>query len=237
MRSPATPASLVVVTADRMMKAAIETLLRARTGELGIRRMSFLVLRHHEADPGCRTNSVEVARGHIRDSRHLLVLFDYDGCGSREPPGQIEKKVEEDLARNGWKGRSKVIVIVPELESWIWGRSEGAARALHWRRGFPALRAWLAAEGLWPAGDPKPPDPKAAAERVLEEEDEDLTAEFYRDLAAYADFRDCRDPAFRRLRDTLREWYPARGESPGESGARSPGESPGKTSSESAPES
>ena len=203
------PARLVVVTADRMMPAAVETLLRSRTGELGIRRTSFLVLRHHEADPGCRTNSVEVARGHLRDAERLLVLFDYDGCGSTEPPERIEQKVEDDLARNGWKGRSKAIVIVPELESWIWGRSEGAARALHWRRGFPALRAWLAEEGLWPPAHAKPPDPKRAAERTLERREQNLTAAFYRALAAEADFRDCRDPAFCALRDTLREWYPA----------------------------
>ena len=209
MRGSEAPASLVVVTADRMMQAAVETLLRSRAGELGIRRTSFLVLRHHEADPGCRTNSVEMARGHLRDAERLLVVFDYEGCGSTKPPEEIEKQVEEDLARNGWKGRSKAIVIVPELESWIWGRSEGAARALHWRRGFPALRAWLADEDLWPPGEPKPPDPKAAAERVLGESDEHLTADFYRDLASLADFRDCRDPAFGALRDTLREWYPA----------------------------
>ena len=202
-------ANLVVITADRMMEAAVETLLRSRTGELGIRRTSFTVIRHHEADPGCRTNSVEVARGHLRDAERLLVLFDYDGCGSTEPPERIREKVEDDLARNGWKGRSRVIVIVPELESWIWGRSEGAARALGWRRGFPALRAWLADKGLWPPEDRKPPDPKAAAERVLGESGGDLTAEFYRGLAASADFRDCRDPAFCALRDTLREWYPA----------------------------
>ena len=202
-------ANLVVITADRMMEAAVETLLRSRTGELGIRRTSFTVIRHHEADPGCRTNSVEVARGHLRDAERLLVLFDYDGCGSTEPPERIEQKVEDDLARNGWKGRSKAIVIVPELESWIWGRSEVVARALHWRRGFPALRAWLAEEGLWPAAHAKPPDPKKAAEWVLQRSGKRLDAALYRGLAADADFRDCRDPAFCALRDTLREWYPA----------------------------
>ena len=209
MRGSEASASLVVVTADRTMPAAVETLLRSRTGELGIRRTSFLVLRHHEADPGCRTNSVEVARGHLRDAERLLVVFDYDGCGSTKPPEEIEKQVEDDLARNGWKGRSKAIVIVPELESWVWGRSEGAARALGWKRGFPALRAWLAARDLWPPAHAKPPDPKKAAERVLRRLGRNLDTDFYRDLAADADFRDCRDPAFCALRDILREWYPA----------------------------
>ena len=200
---------LLVVVADRQMQAAIQTLLRERQPDLGIELGAFEVRRHPRSDPGCRVAIVEHVRHALSGFARLLVVFDYDGCGSTESPERIREKVEDDLARNGWKGRSRVIVIVPELESWIWGRSEGAARALYWRRGFPALRAWLAEEGFWPAGEPKPPDPKAAAERVLEESDEHLTADFYRDLASVADFRDCRDPAFGALRDTLREWYPA----------------------------
>ena len=200
---------LLVVVADTHMRASIRTLLQERQRDLGIELGAFEVRRHPGADPGCRVEIVEQVREALRDFGRLLVVFDYDGCGSTQPPGQIEKKVEEDLARNGWKGRSKAIVIVPELESWIWGRSEVVARALHWRRGFPALRAWLAEEGLWPAAHAKPPDPKKAAEWVLQRSGKRLDAALYRGLAADADFRDCRDPAFRALRDTLREWYPA----------------------------
>ena len=208
---------LLVVVADAHMRASIRTLLQQRQRALGIELGAFEVRRHPRADPGCRVAIVEQVREALGDFGRLLVVFDYDGCGSTQPPEQIEKKVEEDLARNGWKGRSKAIVIVPELESWIWGRSEGAARALHWRRGFPALRAWLAGEGLWPPAHAKPPDPKRAAVRTLERSKEELTAAFYRTLAAEADFRDCRDPAFRALRDTLREWYPAGEEAPTQS--------------------
>ena len=208
---------LLVVVADAHMRASIRTLLQQRQRALGIELGAFEVRRHPRADPGCRVAIVEQVREALGDFGRLLVIFDYDGCGSTQPPGQIEKKVEEDLTRNGWKGRSKAIVIVPELESWIWGRSEGAARALHWRRGFPALRAWLAEEGLWPPAHAKPPDPKRAAVRTLERSKEELTAAFYRTLAADADFRDCRDPAFRALRDTLREWYPAGEEAPKQS--------------------
>ena len=209
MRSAATSEPLLVVVADTHMLASIETLLQKRQRDLGIEMAAFQVRRHPDSDPGCRLTTVEEVRDALGDFDRLLVIFDYDGCGSTEPPEEIEKKVEADLARNGWKGRSKAIVIVPELESWIWGRSEGAARALHWRRGFTALRAWLAEKGLWPPANPKPPDPKKAAEQVLRLRREKLDADFYRDLASHADFRDCRDPAFCALRDTLRDWYPA----------------------------
>ena len=200
---------LLVVVADRQMRASIETLLRKRQEEIGIELRAFEGKRHPDSDPGCRLATVELVRSNLSAFGRLLVLFDHEGCGSSEPASQIEKKVEADLARNGWKGRSKVIVIVPELESWIWGRSEGAARALSWRRGFPALRAWLAGKGLWPPDHAKPPDPKRAAETVLGQSRKNLDADFYRNLASHADFRDCRDPAFCALRDTLRGWYPA----------------------------
>lgn len=205
MKPPAASEPLLVVVADIHLEASIGTLLRERQPALGIALGAFDVRRHPRSDPGCRLATVEHVRSVLGDFGRLLVIFDYDGCGSSEPPEDIEKKVEEDLARNGWKGRAKAIVIVPELESWIWGRSEGAARALHWRRGFPALRAWLAEKGLWPPAHAKPPDPKEAAERVLWLRRKKLTSAFYRNLAAHADFRDCRDRAFCALRGTLRE--------------------------------
>ena len=208
---------LLVVVADRQMQAAIKTLLQERQPDLGVELSAFDVRRHPNSDPGCRVAIVEQVRQAPRGFARLLVVFDYDGCGSTEPPERIREKVEDNLARNGWKGRSKVIVIVPELESWIWGPSEGAARALGWGRGFPELRAWLAEEGLWPPAHAKPPDPKKAAERVLGRSEKRLDAHFFRGLAAAADFRDCRDPAFCALRDTLREWYPAAAAVPKES--------------------
>ena len=209
MMPTATSEPLLVVVADTHMRASIRTLLQERQRDLGIELAAFEVRRHPRADPGCRVAIVEEVREALGDFGRLLVVFDHDGCGSTEPPEEIEKKVEDDLARNGWKGRSKAIVIVPELESWIWGRSEGVARVLHWKRGFAALRPWLAAEGLWPPAHAKPPDPKRAVERILGRSGNKLDAGFYRGLAAAADFRDCRDPAFCTLRDTLREWYPA----------------------------
>ena len=215
--SPTASEPLLVVVADKQMQASIETLLRKRQGEIGIELSAFVVKRHPRSDPGCRLTAVEFVRSDLSDFGRLLVLFDYEGCGSSEPAGQIEKQIEADLARNGWKGRSKVIVIVPELEAWIWGPSEGAARALGWDRGFPALRGWLAEEGLWPTTHAKPPDPKRAAERVLQRSGNKLVSRFFRGLAAAADFRDCRDPAFCALRDTLREWYPAADAAPKES--------------------
>lgn len=234
---PATPASLVVVVPDSMIRAVVETLLRERRKDLGIREMTFEMFRHPQADPGCRMRPSEEVRGRIRTAERVLVLFDYDGCGSSEPPAAVAAEVEADLERNGWRGRCRAIVIVPELENWIWGRPEDTARTLGWKAGSAALRDRLADHGLWPPGEPKPPDPKRAAEKILERKRKNLTTAFYRDLARTADFRGCRDPAFLALRDTLREWYPVGGESPGEPPGASSAAAPHESPPESPPES
>lgn len=199
---------LLVLAADNQIKASIETLLEVRGDDLGIRKMRFSVVRHPRADPGCRADSVSVVRRYIRQAERLLVVFDHDGCGSSDRPEEIERRVEAELAANGWRGRSKVIVIAPELEAWVWGRSEGALRALGWNGGFPALRNWLAERDRWPPTESKPPDPKEAAELVLSRRDRGLDSRFFKRLAATADFADCRDRAFGELRSTLCAWYP-----------------------------
>ena len=208
------PAPLLVLTANPRMRAVVETLLRLRQRDLEIAAPAYEVQRHPRSNPGCLGEVAEHVRPVLDDFGRLLVVFDYEGCGSDEAPAAVEKTVEADLARNGWKARSKVIVIVPGLESWIWSGSDGAAQALGWRLGYPALRNWLREQALWPSRAPRPPDPRKAAERVLGRNHRPITARFYRELAKTADFRDCRDPAFCALRDTLRDWYPAAPEPP-----------------------
>ncbi len=199
---------LLVVVPDRHLRASLETLIGQRWKDLGMRPEPFEVRRHPDSDPGCRMATVAFLRTLEHDYERVLVVFDHDGCGSGDSPEEIERRVEADLAANGWRGRSRVIVIAPELEAWVWGRSEGALRALGWKAGFPALRNWLAGQGRWPPAEPKPPDPKEAVALALRLRHRVPDARFFRSLAAAADFADCRDRAFRELRATLCAWYP-----------------------------
>ena len=66
--------------------------------------------------------------------------------GTRE---EIQEEVEIGLTRNGWEGRSKAIVIDPELEVWVWSRSPIVAEVLGWDTDIEALRRWLESEDLW----------------------------------------------------------------------------------------
>ena len=209
MISDAGPSDLIVLAADKHTAVSVDTLIRRRRVDLGIRAVSFDMRRHPNSDPGCRTNAVEFLRPFVRGYRRAIVVFDHRGCGSQEAPKRIQRDIESALGRNGWKGRSKAIVIVPELEAWIWIPSGKVARTLGWSRGFEPLREWLEEKRFWSAGSSKPDDPKKALEQVLRRNRKVSSSALFKELAASVDFDDCRDPAFNELRQTLRGWFPA----------------------------
>lgn len=199
---------LIVLAADKHIAASVETLLRQRRADLGIRAVSFDVRRHPESDPGCRTRAAEFLRPLIRRYRYALVVFDHEGCSSRDAPGEVQRELEGVLGRNGWTGRSKAIVIAPELEAWVWAPSGKVAQALGWNRGFGSLREWLEEQGSWSARSSKPDDPKKALQQALRRNRKVSSSALFKALAASIAFDDCRDPAFNELRQTLWTWFP-----------------------------
>lgn len=199
---------LIVLAADKHIAASVETLLRQRRVDLGIRAVSFDVRRHPESDPGCRTKAAEFLRPLIRRYRYALVVFDHEGCSSRDTPGEVQRELERVLGRNGWTGRSKAIVIAPELEAWVWVPSKEIAQTLGWNLGFKRLRKWLEEQGSWSARHSKPDDPKKALEQALRRNRKVPSSALFKALAASVAFDGCQDPAFNELRETLRTWFP-----------------------------
>lgn len=202
---------LVVLVPDADIEQAMRGLL-TRTDSLKIAPVDFEVTRHVNRDNGCRSNASSYLRPYLSCCRHALVVFDRDGCGSRRSRLDIQQAVELDLTRNGWKSRSKVIVIDPEVEVWVWSDSPAVARVLGWGSDFQTLREWLVSRKLWASNHRKPQDPKNAMRKAMEEAG--LTKRIRRsstrfhDLATTVDFTDCQDPAFVELARTLRAWFP-----------------------------
>ena len=209
MISSAGSSDLIVLAADKHIAVSVETLLRQRRADPGLRTVSFDVRRHPESDPGCRTRAVDFLRPFIQGYRFALVVFDYEGCGSKDPPEKVQRELESLLERNGWNGRSKAIVIVPELEAWVWIPSRKVARALGWNGNFESLRTSLEEKGFWLARQRKPADPKKALYQVLRRNRKVASSALFKDLAASVSFDDCRDPAFNELRQTLQTWFPS----------------------------
>ena len=163
---------------------------------------------HQQHDAGCRLDAAAFLRPFASRFEHALVLFDREGCGSEAPREEIEEQVEGELRKNGWNSRARVIVIDPELETWIWAPSPRLARELGWGTSFRELRNWLAANGLWPADVPKPPDTKVAMVEAMCARPRPKSAATFGRLGREMSFQGCQDSAFGKLRGTLMEWFP-----------------------------
>lgn len=200
---------LFVLVADADARETLSALL-CRPGDLGIRPISYRILRHPGRDPGCRLGAVEALRPFLSQFGRALVVFDHDGCGSEEPRRHIQSVANDRLAANGWKGRARTIVIAPELEIWVWGRMSGLTDRLGWNES--ALRRFLEQRRLGGPGQSKPEDPKRAFQLAVRNSPLRMgrspSARLFGDLAASAPLDGCRDPAFRELRETLRTWFP-----------------------------
>ncbi len=199
---------LFVLVADQDM---IETMtgLLSRPEDLGIRRIEFALRKHLQRDAGCRSKAAGSLRPFIRDHRHALVMFDKHGCGRDDySRKEIQDEVEQDLSRNGWESRAKAIVIDPELEAWVWSRSGEVPEILGWSRDYEKLRGHLRSAEHWPAHSSKPPDPKEAMKAALRGRRKQPSGALFGKLASSVSLRECRDPAFHELRETLRAWFP-----------------------------
>ena len=136
-------------------------------------------------------------------------MFDKDGCGMETETREIiQNEVEQKLYDDGWTDRSKVIVIDPELEAWVWNESPHTARVLGWKEGYSKLQVWLRGQGLWPADDLKPPDPKQAFRRALKVKGRQRSSSLFVKLADSVGLGKCQDPAFMELKSTLLKWFP-----------------------------
>ena len=211
MIRPVENGRLVVLVPDADIEQCVRGLL-TRTDSLGIAPVEFEVTRHANRDNGCRAQAAQHLQPFLKSYRYGLVVFDRDGCGSRLSRVQIQQEVELDLTRNGWRDRSKAIVIDPEIEVWVWSESPEVARVLGWGSDFRALRAWLTSRRLWLPEQQKPQDPKNAMRRAMEgagiRGKARRSPSKFHDMAAAVDFTDCGDPAFVELRRTLLEWFP-----------------------------
>jgi len=140
-----------------------------------------------------------------------LVVFDREGCGRIEPRETIEKEVEARLAANGWANRSAAVVIDPELEAWVWSDSPHVQTALRWTKGRPQLEEWLVQKGYRHPEQQKPHQPKKAVEDLLRLSKTPRSSSIYRELAEQVSFQRCTDPAFLKLRQVLKQWFPLEG--------------------------
>ncbi len=198
---------LIVLVPGRDEQAALEGIL-SRPRALGIRHVSYAINRHPGRDPGCRLRGVDHLKSALGLYRHVIVLFDHDGSGGEATPVRdLERQVEDALARSGWQDRAACIVIEPELEAWVWSDSPNVDSELGWAGKDQTLREWLILENLLTANAIKTSDPKAAMERAMRQARKPISPHVFTRLAETVGLNRCEDRAFLKLKTVLQRWY------------------------------
>lgn len=202
------PKDLVVLVADADMEWACRGLFR-EPKRLGLRPFHFDILRHPGRDPGCRQEAAAFLRSQARFYDHALVLFDREGCGQESSPREkLEADLESQLSAQGWEGRCAVVIPDPELESWVWSDSPNVASCLGRKESREGLTQWLDGKAFRKNSLGKPERPKEAMEAVLRQTRKSRSASIYQALAEQVSASRCTDPAFTKLVERLRDWFP-----------------------------
>jgi hypothetical protein len=202
---------LIVLVADKDIESAVGGLL-SRRPSLNIRQPDYKPIAvHPRRDPGCFNESPNFLNPFIRTHRRALVVFDRDGCGkeTRLSREEIEQNVEQRLSVSGWNDRCAVVVLDPEIEIWVWSDSPHVDRILGWQNQQQNLKDWLISRGHLQSGQIKPSDPKDAFEDALRKSQTPKSSGIFQELAKSVSLDRCVDPAFQKLRDVLRNWFPS----------------------------
>ncbi len=201
---------LIILVADLDTENVLQGLLPRLEHVYRTRPFSFDIRRHINRDPGCLNESVDFLRPFATQYHYALVVFDKEGCG-KEGRGReaLESSVEAALSANGWATEQiSAIVTDPEIENWIWVNSANMSKELNWNEA-KALYAWLQENGWREQDASKPVRPKEALEAVLRKTKKPRSASIYKNIAGKVSFTKCEDPAFLKLIEKLKSWFPS----------------------------
>ncbi len=184
--------------------------LLERPRALGIRKdIAFDIFIHPGHDPGCAQKGVDFLSRFEDGYRHALLIFDHDGSSKESLSlDDLENSLQRDFAGSRWReDRAQAIVIVPELEAWVWSDSPHVARAIGWQGDRRSLYRWLIERSLMKENEAKPSSPKEARHAVLRRNQRPKGAALYKKIASRVSLKNCRDPSFRKLARAMRRWF------------------------------
>jgi hypothetical protein len=113
---------LFVLTADSDSQAVMKSVLM-RPAALGIRDISTEIRRYPGRDSGMVKEGPEIARAMVKKSEYsrLILIWDHHGSGwHNRTPEDAVARVQQRLDSSTWTNRSAAIVVVPEIEEWLW---------------------------------------------------------------------------------------------------------------------
>lgn len=198
---------LVVLVADVQQEKTLETLLTHRQESLGIRQITFEIYRHPRKDAGVYHEADDFLAPYISSHDFALVVLDsaWDGV----PVGgtdHLQFELLQRMAIKGWaEDRCQIIVIVPELEAWVWAISDMVPKVL--RTTWEDIRTLANQMHCWDESHLKPDRPKELLESLLRQQKRPRSSALFQELAQKVSLNRCEDPAFVLLRETLQRWF------------------------------
>ncbi|MBK5931883.1 methylation-associated defense system protein MAD4 [Halochromatium salexigens] len=89
---------------------------------LGIRQIAVDIERHPLRDSGMVQSGAQLTRMKKGYYHKALLMWDHHGSGRdhKQAPAAVQDEIQRDLDAYTWKDKSAVIILVPELEQWIW---------------------------------------------------------------------------------------------------------------------
>lgn len=203
----------IFLLADSNMQAAFTGFLTRDKFHLslGIRKFDFDpkhdIIVHKERDPGVYKSAHQELDRYQNDYQYAVIVLDKEWKNS---PGvkKTQEHINKNMISTGWdKNRFVVIVIDPELEAWILQDNPHVVEVLGFKQEL-SLKQWLNNKGLWDDLSSKCPDPKAAIEAIAKISKTPRSSAIYQKITSKISVKNCIDPAFTLLCETLRRWFP-----------------------------
>lgn len=198
---------LLILCPDTSIKAAVNSLLTRRKKALNISEIAFDIKVHSNRDPGILGEGLEFLRANKNQYHKFLLILDREGCGSNESPEEIRNRLMQQAPGFGFKNNElEIIVINPELEIWVWKNKLHLARMVDWTES--QLSDWLKVKHKIEKG--KPDDPKSVYEDLLRHRQKAKSSANFGYLAEKISLRNCQEPGFQLLSETLKKWFPGK---------------------------
>lgn len=196
----------VILVPDKNTQFVLNGLL-PRYQALRIRPLEYDIFIHPQRDPGVYGHASTFLRPFHRQYDFALVFLDREGSGQEDKTSQeIRKHIQGGLNRNGWRGRSDVVVFDPELEIWAWVDSPHLSNSLGWQN-LSSLQEFIKRRGFWTENELKPHRPKESVEAALREKGIQKSSAIYEKVAVNASFSNCEEPSFLQFKSDLVQWF------------------------------
>lgn len=195
---------LLVLVADKSIEMTIDTLLNKRKKAIGIREIIFEIKRHPQHDSGVFRHGLELISTLKKQYEKFLLIFDYKGCGAQEDPSAIRNRLLENGKRYGFSDNDlEIIIINPELETWIWKSYTKLAGLVG--KSKRDIEQFL--RDVLKNDQGKPAEPQEAFEKLLSKFGKQKSASNFSWLAEKIGLRGCQDQSFQQLLECLRKWF------------------------------